>query len=125
MDWQRSWGFGEEDWRELGRDELEVDVEGALGGVYTPHCARVHPAKLVRGLAAACERIGVEIFESTEVCRIEVPGSAVTRHARVEARWVVRATEGYSHALAPRSLIPMNSSMIVTAPGTDLAGRTG
>ncbi len=122
--WQRSWGFGEEDWRELGRDELEVDVDGALGGVYTPHCARVHPAKLVRGLAAACERIGVEIFERTEVCRIGVDISTATRH-RVRARSVVRATEGYSHALAPRSLIPMNSSMIVTAPVPQLAWKDG
>lgn len=124
VEWQRSWGFGEEDWRELGRDELEVEVAGALGGVYTPHCARVHPAKLVRGLADAVERMGVEIHESTDVCRISGDISTTTRHS-VRARWVVRATEGYSHALAPRSLIPMNSSMIVTEPLDEHAWKDG
>lgn len=123
VEYHRSWGFGEDDWREVGRDELGVGVEGALGGVYTPHCARVHPAKLVRGLAAACERIGVEIYEQTEACRLAGDISTTSRHS-CRGRWVVRATEGYSHALAPRSLIPMNSSMIVTEP-VDVEWRDG
>ncbi len=110
--WQRSWGFGEEDWRETGVADL-VDVEGARGGVFTPHCARVHPAKLVRGLAGACERIGVEIYEDTPW------------PADVTSRWTVLATEGYSHALTPRRLIPMNSSMIVTAPLGDRRWQDG
>jgi glycine/D-amino acid oxidase-like deaminating enzyme len=34
------------------------------------------------------------------------------------ARWVVRATEGYTHTLrgCKRALVPMNSSMIITEP---------
>ena len=37
-----------------------------LGGTYTPHCAAVDPARLVRGLARAVERRGVAIYEQTE-----------------------------------------------------------
>lgn len=117
VEWQRSWGFGDDDWRLLGRDEVleRVGVANARGGVFTPHCARVHPVKLVRGLAEAVERAGVEIYEDTDVRRLTAPLGTARRHD-VTARWTVRATEGYSHALAPRSLIPMNSSMVVTAP---------
>lgn len=109
VDYQRSWGFGEQDWREVGTSDL-VDVQGARGGVFTPHCARVHPAKLVRGLADACERAGVEIYEGTPVMDVNGAGATFT------SKWTVLATEGYSHALTPRRLIPMNSSMIVTEP---------
>ncbi|MGN0065972.1 MAG: NAD(P)/FAD-dependent oxidoreductase, partial [Nocardioides sp.] len=40
-----------------------VRVEGALGAMWHPHAARVDPAKLVVGLAAAVERAGVTIHE--------------------------------------------------------------
>ena len=36
-----------------------------LGATFTPHCARVHPARLVRGLARAVERRGGRIHERT------------------------------------------------------------
>ena len=51
---EREWGgLGEDDLRLLEPGELasRMRVDGALGASYTPHCARIHPAKLVRGLA--------------------------------------------------------------------------
>jgi glycine/D-amino acid oxidase-like deaminating enzyme len=120
--YHRSWGFGDDDWRET---DTTAGVEGVRGAVFTPHCARVHPAKLARGLAEAVERLGVTIYEDTPVCalnRVPTRMSAHTTRGEVRARWVVRATEGFTHALAPRRLIPMNSSMIVTAPLTDAVG---
>ncbi len=115
--YQREWGFGEEDWRELTAGELgeRIAVEGARGATFTPHCARIDPVKLVRGLAEAVVRAGVELYEDTPVTAIE-PGVARTPLGDVRARWVVRATEGFTHGLAPRQLIPMNSAMIVTPP---------
>jgi glycine/D-amino acid oxidase-like deaminating enzyme len=94
-----------------------VNVASALGGMHVPHCARIHPAKLVRGLAAAVERLGVPIYEDTEVTEI-LPGMAGTRRGRVEARHVLRATEGFTANLKGlhREWLPMNSSMIVTTP---------
>jgi glycine/D-amino acid oxidase-like deaminating enzyme len=85
----------------------------------------VQPAKLVRGLAAAVERLGVPIYEGTEVTDVDAAPEMVaiaTRSGAVRARWAVRATEGFTHALEPRRLIPMNSSMIVTAPLADAVG---
>ena len=41
------------------RRAARVRVAGAVGSLWHPHCASVHPAKLVAGLAAAVERLGV------------------------------------------------------------------
>ena len=57
------------------------------------------PARLVRGLAEAAERAGAEICEGTRVTAIE-PGLARTARGDVRARFVVRATEGYTAGLA-------------------------
>jgi glycine/D-amino acid oxidase-like deaminating enzyme len=115
----RVWGVGPEDAWELGQDEVEgrVRVAGALGALFSPHCARIQPAKLVRGLATAVERRGVEIYEATPVETIR-PHVAQTAFGDVSARWVVRATEGFTAGLPGlgRQLLPMNSSMIVTEP---------
>lgn len=111
--------FGETD-RELydaAATRARVAVAGALGSSWTPHGARIHPLKLVTGLAAACERLGVVIHESTPVTGI-APGRAVTPYGTVRAPHVLRCTEGFTAALKGqrRSWLPMNSSMIVTAP---------
>jgi glycine/D-amino acid oxidase-like deaminating enzyme len=101
----------------LDADELRrrLVVDGGLGALYSPHCARVQPARLVQGLAAAAERAGATIHETTPVTGI-APGRADTEGATVSARFVVRATEGYTADLPGlrRRLLPMNSSMIVT-----------
>ncbi|TDU03601.1 glycine/D-amino acid oxidase-like deaminating enzyme [Streptomyces sp. 846.5] len=100
-----------------------IDVDGALGACWTPHGARIQPAKLVVGLARVVEAMGVSVYESTTVTEI-VPGSsgalakAVTERGTVSARFVLRATEGFTSALRGerRSWLPMNSSMVVTEP---------
>ncbi|GAA2204933.1 FAD-binding oxidoreductase [Nonomuraea monospora] len=120
----RAWGYGEDDVRLLGRDEQRerVQVAGALEASYSPHCARIQPAKLAVGLAAAVERLGVDIFENTTVTEIrprqQGKASALTTRGVVTADYVIRATEGFTASLAGqhRQWLPMNSSMIVTEP---------
>jgi glycine/D-amino acid oxidase-like deaminating enzyme len=94
-----------------------VRVSDALAGSWTPHCARIQPARLVRGLAEAAERAGVRIHESSRVERLG-GGLVETAAGSVAATWVVRATEGYTAGLPGqrRTWLPMNSSMIVTDP---------
>jgi glycine/D-amino acid oxidase-like deaminating enzyme len=130
----REWGLGEPEVRLLGQAELaaRVRVGGGLGALYSPDCARIQPAELVTGLADAVERSGVEIYEATPVTRI-VPGSrgagpdtgprACTVFGDVTARFVLRATEGFTARLPGqrRTLLPMNSSMIVTEPLSETA----
>ncbi|MEU8817115.1 FAD-dependent oxidoreductase [Actinoplanes sp. NPDC048796] len=88
-----------------------------LGGVYSPDCAALHPARLVRGLAEAVERRGVKIFEGTRVRGI-ARGRVVTDHGVVTAGTVVRALEGYTAQLDGyrRALAPVYSLMIATEP---------
>ncbi|MGZ4293499.1 MAG: NAD(P)/FAD-dependent oxidoreductase, partial [Solirubrobacteraceae bacterium] len=106
-------------WQVLDADEMNgrLRVAGARGGLYSPHCARVQPARLVAGLAAAAERAGATIHEQSPVTKVE-PGLAVTSGGDVRARYVLRATEGYTADMPGehRALLPMNSAMIVTEP---------
>ncbi|MCO7204018.1 FAD-binding oxidoreductase [Microbacterium sp. CnD16-F] len=102
---------------DAARTAEHVRVAGTLGAVWHPHCARIHPVKLLTGLATAVERRGVSIFEDTAVAEI-LPGRAVTDRGTVRASAVIRATEGFTTDLRGerRTWLPMNSSMIVTAP---------
>jgi glycine/D-amino acid oxidase-like deaminating enzyme len=115
----RRWGFGEDDLALLGADEARarLGAAGTLGATYTPHCAAVHPARLVRGLARAVERLGVTVHERTPVTQIE-PGVATTPTGRVRAQVVVRATEGFTAQLPGlrRALAPVYSLMVATEP---------
>ena len=119
VDEARSLGVGEGDLRLLSAPEARelVGATQVLGATYTPHCASIHPARLVRGLAEVVERLGVRVFEQTQVLEIH-PGSVVTSHGTVRADAVVRATEGFSAQLpaAHRDVIPFYSLMIATDP---------
>src|SRR5215831_3469977 len=115
----RSFGFGEEDLRLLSAADARAlaGAAGVVGGTYTPHCAAIHPARLARGLAETVRRRGVSLFERTPVRRID-PGRLVTARGTVRARYVIRATEGYTAQLPGlrRTVAPVYSLMIATAP---------
>jgi glycine/D-amino acid oxidase-like deaminating enzyme len=122
VEWERSWGFGEADYRQLGAAEMRerIRVAGCLGAGYTPHGAAVDPARLARGLAGAVERLGVPIYERTPVTLLE-PHRAVTPFGEVHAEVVVRATEAFTPELPgfERTVIPIYSLMIGTEPLPD------
>jgi glycine/D-amino acid oxidase-like deaminating enzyme len=115
----REFGFDESDLRLLTATEAQklAGASSVLGGTYTPHCAAIHPARLARGLAEAVRQLGVEVYEQTPVREIH-PGRVVTASGTVRARYVVRATEGYTPQLPglERALAPVYSLMIATEP---------
>jgi glycine/D-amino acid oxidase-like deaminating enzyme len=92
-------------------------ASGVLGGTHSPDCAAIHPARLVRGLASAVERLGVTVHEGTIVLGI-AKGSVTTDRGVVRADVVVRALEGYTPTLAGhrRALAPVYSLMLATEP---------
>ncbi|HET8896301.1 MAG TPA: FAD-dependent oxidoreductase, partial [Protaetiibacter sp.] len=106
-----------------GVDPLEwwgaerVHAAGARGAVFDPNCARLHPAKLVRGLARALEERGVRIAEGTTVTRVDA-GRVETDRGIVTCDRSVIAIEGYGAALPQthRSILPLYSLMIATEP---------
>jgi glycine/D-amino acid oxidase-like deaminating enzyme len=124
---ERAWGDGPAVVRYLNKAELaeRLQVTGAVGALYYPDCARVQPAGLVAGLAGAVTRSGVLLFEATRVTAIS-PGRARTAAGDVRAPYVLRCTEGFTADLPGqhRTLLPMNSSMIITGPLSDAAWKT-
>lgn len=111
-----------------------------LGGTFSPDCARLQPARLVRGLARAVEARGVRIAERSRVVEIaphrvsvevssQAEGAGLSRGATgpttqgmrrltVRARHVVRATEAWTARLSSsrRAIAPVYSLMIATEP---------
>jgi glycine/D-amino acid oxidase-like deaminating enzyme len=119
----RQLGIAESDlaWLEKSEADHRATLSNSLGATYTPHCARIHPARLVRGLSDVNESLGVQIFENTHVTRIR-PGArgrqpeVVTVGGSVHADFVVRATEGFTPTLPGerRTVAPFYSLMIAT-----------
>jgi glycine/D-amino acid oxidase-like deaminating enzyme len=117
VDEDHSWDIPDVRLLSKGEAAQRVNVENLLLAAYSPHCARIQPAKLARGLADAVERLGVTIFEQTAVTGIE-PGRATTGRGSVRAPIILRATEGFTTGLPglKRRWLPMNSAMIATEP---------
>ncbi len=115
---RQAWGEDGRVWQ-IGADEAlaRVRIPGTLGAMVVGGVARVQPAKLVRGLALAVERLGVRIAEGTRALEI-APGAVKTDRGTVRAPIILRATEGFTAALpgVKRDWLPLNSAQIVTAP---------
>jgi len=116
---ERAWGDDPGIVRYLEGQELagRLRVRGAVGALYSPHCARVQPADLVAGLAEVVAAAGVPLYEATPVTSIS-PGVARTPAGDVRAPYILRCTEGFTADIPGqhRTLLPMNSAMIVTGP---------
>jgi glycine/D-amino acid oxidase-like deaminating enzyme len=94
-----------------------IRIPNAIGAMVVDGVARVQPAKLVRGLAEAVERLGVTIAEGTTVLAM-APGVVETDHGAIRARHILRCTEGFTATLPglKRDWLPLNSAQIVTEP---------
>ncbi|WCM48790.1 FAD-binding oxidoreductase [Pseudomonas sp. WJP1] len=114
-----SQGLNESDYRWLSPEQLAQQLRMAkpYGAIHAPHVATLHPAKLVRGLACAVERMGVRIYENSPVNHWQ-SGSLRTAQASVRSRWVVPAVEGYAASLPPlgRYQLPVQSLIVATEP---------
>jgi glycine/D-amino acid oxidase-like deaminating enzyme len=122
LDEAAAFGFRAPDVQELNRytARLVCAATEVVGGRFTPHCAAIHPGKLVRGLGHAVEARGVAIFENSAALAIQ-PGRVVTAVGDVRAEIIVRATEGYTAGLAGlrRAIAPVYSLMLATEPLPD------
>jgi glycine/D-amino acid oxidase-like deaminating enzyme len=115
----RAAGMTDEDVRMLAPGQVAelAELTQWRAASYSPPAARVDPARLVRGLARACERLGVQIFERTRALSVG-PGSVRCQQGTVRAEIVLRATESYTTLLegSERSYLPLYSLMIATEP---------
>ncbi|MFK9096869.1 NAD(P)/FAD-dependent oxidoreductase [Pseudomonas guariconensis] len=112
-------GMNEDDYRWLGPEALngQLRVSNAYGAIFSPHVATLQPAKLVRGLARAVERLGVPIYENTPAIDWRT-GEVRTPQATIRSQWIVPAVEGYAASLPPlgRHQLPVQSLLVATEP---------
>jgi glycine/D-amino acid oxidase-like deaminating enzyme len=112
--------------RFLDRDELAKHVRSPLahGAMYDPDVMMIDPAKLAWGLAAAAERLGVRVFEHSQVTSLTSAGDRVevgTGYGTVDAARVVLATSA-SKPLRRKLgylMVPVWDYAIMTEPLTD------
>ena len=115
----RAIGQGDPDhcWLDAQQLSARLNIAGPRGGIYTPHIARIQPAKLVLGLAEVLRAKGVQIFEQSPVTALD-SGVMQCGSARVKARHRLLALEGYSTGLpqVQRRVLAIQSRIIATEP---------
>jgi glycine/D-amino acid oxidase-like deaminating enzyme len=119
----RKFGFDEQFVEFLTQDQANARVRthSLLGASYSPHCAVVHPVKLVDGLVNTLVERGVQFFGNTHVVEIEshrVRAQTPKGSVSITGKWVVRATEGFTARMKQyrRDVAPLYSYMIATEP---------
>lgn len=92
--------------------------EGACGAVLDPTAGRIDGVRLVRAMRPILERLGVLLFEQTEVVGIEEGETMTlaTRSGRVRAKAVVLATNAYTPRLGyfRSGIVPIHSHLLAT-----------
>ncbi len=114
---QRDWGSSDTEFLDAAATAEHVRIQGTEAGMYTPHCAVVHPLKLARGLARAVTARGGVIVEQCTALSYK-QGVVSTDHGVISCGSVVRATEGFTARFEAhlRELMPIYSLMIATEP---------
>jgi glycine/D-amino acid oxidase-like deaminating enzyme len=118
--------LGLDSFRLLDRAAVQAEVHSPLylGGVAVTGGGILDPVKLVDGLRAEAERLGIRVYEQSRVTGLETAGAAARVRAdagSVTARRVVLATSAYTHHLLPaltRRFIPLYDYILVSDPLT-------
>jgi glycine/D-amino acid oxidase-like deaminating enzyme len=100
--------------------DKRVRIAGAVGSLFLPDTATIHPGKLVRGLARLVERMGAPIYEQTAVTDYTT-GSHPALHTdrgHVRARTIVLCGEVYLSQIPKlrRQVMPVYSLITLTEP---------
>ncbi|TXS90644.1 FAD-dependent oxidoreductase [Parahaliea aestuarii] len=115
----RALGYSEADYRWLDGEELagRLRLNNPLGAIYTPHIARIHPARLARGLADSVSALGVDIFEHSPVTGLAA-GWLQSEQGAVRAPVRLMAVEGFSWNLPAQRhhVLPVQSRVLATEP---------
>jgi glycine/D-amino acid oxidase-like deaminating enzyme len=99
----------------LDKSETEgkVKVNGALGSLFAPDCATIHPGRFVRALANHVEQLGARIYEKSPSLR-NSDHKVTTPSGALLATNILTATEAF--AKGGRERVPLYSLMVATEP---------
>lgn len=105
----------------LGKEETcrLVHSPTYLAARYDEHCALLHPAKLVKGLAEVAVRLGVNIYEHTAVTDVDYKKKiVVTTDGTIRAEKILFATNAYSsfYPKLKKKQIPIYTYITLTEP---------
>ncbi len=109
----------------LTADQIRVRVNSPIyqGALFDPEVAIVDPARLAWGLARELDRLGVAIYENSEVTDLEDRGSIVRvqvdKHS-VSSSKIILATNAYPPLLKrlKHLIVPVYDYVLVTEPLT-------
>jgi glycine/D-amino acid oxidase-like deaminating enzyme len=118
--------LGLDSFHQLDQAQVQAEVHSPLylGGVAVTGGGILDPVKLVDGLRAEAERLGVRVYERSRATAIETAGAAArvrTEAGSVTARRLVLATSAYTHHLLPaitHRFIPLYDYILVSDPLT-------
>jgi glycine/D-amino acid oxidase-like deaminating enzyme len=110
----------------LDRSQVQAELRSPLylGGIGMTGGGILDPVKLVDGLRAEAERLGVRVYERSRATAIVTAGAAArvrTAAGSVTARRLVLATSAYTHHLLPaitHRFIPLYDYILVSVPLT-------
>ncbi|BFM49180.1 FAD-binding oxidoreductase [Marinomonas sp. THO17] len=118
-------------WEAHGHNELELLTQDSIqqhigsdryfGGLLDRKGGHIQPLNLVLGQANAFEQLGGEIYEDSQVMRLEEgkPGKVVTTQGQVIADKIVVAGNAYVFGLLPeveKKAMPCGTQVITTEP---------
>ncbi|MDE8604665.1 FAD-binding oxidoreductase [Marinomonas sp. RSW2] len=118
-------------WESHGHNELEllsassiqdhIGSDRYVGGLLDRKGGHIQPLNLVLGQAKSFEELGGQIFEDSEVIRLEPgkPGRVVTKQGVVVADTIVVAGNAYMFGLLPeveKKAMPCGTQVIATEP---------
>ncbi|WP_433603999.1 NAD(P)/FAD-dependent oxidoreductase [Dactylosporangium sp. CA-139114] len=116
------------DFLDAGALREEIDSPAFLAGLWDHDgTALLHPARLAWGLAVACERLGVRVFEGTRVTRLTGGRAGIVLHtdgaggpARLRAGKVALGTNVFPSLLRRTRpyVVPVYDYALVTEPLT-------
>ena len=121
------WGLGTV-WLDAAEARDRLAAAGVRGATFNPNCARVHPRRLVDGLAAVVAGRGALIREGRRVQHLERGSVTLDDGQRIGARHVLRATEAWTSQMTghERDIAPVYSLMVATEPlGEDTWSAVG
>ena len=117
----KQYGYRDYEIEDRAGVKKHIDSHAYLGGRYDRSGGHLHPLKYALGLAAACEKLGVRIFENSEVkshARAPKPCLKTTR-GQVEADYVIFAGNALLAGLVPKIrpfAMPVGTYMIASEP---------
>ena len=118
-DLEGRYGYGELRFLERAQVESLLATKRYCAGLYDAGSGHLHPLNYTRGLAAAAEAAGVQIFENSAVTALHIADPAVIRTERgsVRARFVAVCCNAYGDPLIPalRSrIMPVGTYIVAT-----------